>query len=806
MKALPSLVARLFAVLVLALGLTAQCALDWQPGVAISGPSGRVTAVTNLPNGDLVVGGWFAEAGPVVASHIARWDGSQWHALGAGLNDNVYAMVVAPNGDLVVAGNFTQAGGATADRVARWDGVAWSPLGLGLDGVVNCLEYLPTGQLVAGGTFQTSGGVSMPLVAQWNGSSWAPLGTGVTGGEVKSMAVSPNGDLVIGGVVQTAGGVPVQHVARWDGTSWSGFPFQSLIVDSVAFAPNGDLAIAGLLGIAPVTLIGVFDGTTLTPISVVGTSSPSPTGRLLYDSNGDLLVVASQVLNGYSAVSRWDGVAWSQVGGVPSIVPQLLYRQPSGELLLAGGSAGDLSAFAQTLSSFDGTNWNTWGTVPRGMQGYATDASGELFGGSASGAFGPSAVNRWNGSQWSAVGPAIAGVAVSIATLVDGGLLVGGRFPNGASEEYALHWDGLTWQAISAGISSMPFTAAQGPDGTLYLGGYELNGSDSVLAYDGVQWQAVGAGLTGSVLALGFLPNGDLLAAGSMRVDGGPDVRCVRFDGSTWSTFGAPLNAPVYAMVVQADGSVVCAGAELQPAQHVVSGTGGSWSPVGGGFDRFVRSLVQMPNGDLLATGAFTTAGGVPAGRVARWDGSNWHAVGQGANEQVDVAGISRTGDLFVSGSFTRIDGVPSASMGRAIGSCPAQVSSYGNGCIGPAGPVVLAARNAPWSGATYRVRAYGMPSSGVAVHVIGAAMLQQSLPALLPQSLSGCSLLATADILDLVVPVAGIAEPSVRLPSAPALVGATFYQQVLAVQINTSFQVLTVSSSNALAATIGFF
>ena len=38
---------------------------------------------------------------------------------------------VAPNGDLVVGGYFTEAGGQPADYVASWDGSSWSPLGTG---------------------------------------------------------------------------------------------------------------------------------------------------------------------------------------------------------------------------------------------------------------------------------------------------------------------------------------------------------------------------------------------------------------------------------------------------------------------------------------------------------------------------------------------------------------------------------------------------------------------------------------------------------------------------------------------------
>lgn len=82
--------------------------LDWQPGTPIPGPSGREVTLASMANGDLVAGGWFLDAGSVVANHVARFDGSQWHAFGAGLDDNVYDIAKMPNGDLIVGGKFTR--------------------------------------------------------------------------------------------------------------------------------------------------------------------------------------------------------------------------------------------------------------------------------------------------------------------------------------------------------------------------------------------------------------------------------------------------------------------------------------------------------------------------------------------------------------------------------------------------------------------------------------------------------------------------------------------------------------------------
>src|SRR5206468_3373566 len=43
--------------------------------------------------GELYAGGFFTTADGGPAAHVARWDGAQWHAVGAGLNNSVNALV-----------------------------------------------------------------------------------------------------------------------------------------------------------------------------------------------------------------------------------------------------------------------------------------------------------------------------------------------------------------------------------------------------------------------------------------------------------------------------------------------------------------------------------------------------------------------------------------------------------------------------------------------------------------------------------------------------------------------------------------
>ena len=130
-----------------------------------SGTNGLIASLAVLPNGDLVAGGNFTVAGGVPARGIARWDGSVWSPLGGGMigvqGAFVSALTVLPNGDLVAGGVFTSAGASPANNIARWNGTTWSPLGSGIGGAqtnfVRCLAVLPVGELLAGGQFATAG-------------------------------------------------------------------------------------------------------------------------------------------------------------------------------------------------------------------------------------------------------------------------------------------------------------------------------------------------------------------------------------------------------------------------------------------------------------------------------------------------------------------------------------------------------------------------------------------------------------------------------------------------------------------------
>jgi hypothetical protein len=101
----------------------------------------RVNALVEY-NGDLIVAGRFDMAGAVAVNNIARWSSwSGWQSLDSGITGDEYTEIYALyvlDGQLYVGGSFTLAGDMTAENIARWDGTNWSAVGSGRPTPVHC--------------------------------------------------------------------------------------------------------------------------------------------------------------------------------------------------------------------------------------------------------------------------------------------------------------------------------------------------------------------------------------------------------------------------------------------------------------------------------------------------------------------------------------------------------------------------------------------------------------------------------------------------------------------------------------------
>lgn len=676
----------------------------------------------------LYVGGFLRAAGCVSANGVARWDGSEWSALGSGVEGAdaaVFALAVFDDGSgpaLYAAGSFSTAGGQPASNIARWDGSAWSPLGSGTNSTVSALTVFDDGSgpaLYAGGWFVDAGGQTVNQIARWNGSEWSPLGSGLGGADPAVLALTVFDDgtgpaLFAAGWFTTAGGQAVSHIARWNGSEWS---------------PLGPGLDGGVYALAVMD-----DG-----------AGPALYAGGWFDEAGGQPA---------SRIARWDGSAWSALGSgltggdFPEVVALQVFDDGQGPALYASGrflTAGGL--WSPHLARWDGTAWSSQDFVlftdePDGVWGLTVfddgtgagpqlHASGWFTSNSGSAANG---IARWNGWTWLPLGSQPAGPNREVFALTvfdDGGgaglaLYAGGAFNSagGQAAQRIARWDGTSWSSLGFGVSQ-PGTITSdavvkalavfddGSGTALFVAGrFGLAGGATarqIARWNGSDWSALGLGIrnvAGSdpdVNALAVFDDGSgpaLYAGGQFRFAGDQTVSNVaRWNGSSWSPLGSGVNGSIHALTVFDDGGgpALYAGGEFttaggQPAHRIARWDGQAWSAVGSGvadsISVRVNALSVFDDGGgpaLYAGGRFTTAGGQSANHIARWDGSAWSPVGPGLSHEVHALTVSDDGDgpaLYAGGWFTTAGGQAVSHIARWNGSAWSSVGTGVNSAV----------------------------------------------------------------------------------------------------------------------------
>jgi trimeric autotransporter adhesin len=220
------------------------------------GFSDRIYAAA-IKGGNLYVGGSFGSIGGVAANNIARWDGTAWNAMGAGVNGRVNDIEAAISGNsILVGGEFTQAGGLSVSRIARWDGAStWTAIGSGVNGPVLAIKNAFL-EIAVGGSFSSAGGVPANNIARLSGNTFSAYGAG-TSGPVRALTFSV-GNIWAGGAFVSAGGTVTNNVARWDiaANDWAPLGFgaavgvdkevRALTIEGNTVYVGGDFVIAGV--------------------------------------------------------------------------------------------------------------------------------------------------------------------------------------------------------------------------------------------------------------------------------------------------------------------------------------------------------------------------------------------------------------------------------------------------------------------------------------------------------------------------------------------------------------------------------
>jgi hypothetical protein len=338
---------------------------------------------------------------------------------------------------------------------------------------------------------------------------------------------------------------------------------------------------------------------------------------------------------------------WSTLGSGMNDWVLSLAVLPSGDLVAGGYFTAAGSVEANRIARWNGWTWSALGSGMNGLNvaALATVTDGDLVaGGSFSTAGGEPANNiaRWNGSAWAPLDSGVNGSVRSLAVLPSGDLVAGGYFTSagGVTANHIARWTGLSWLPLKSGVglpgSSVVRSMAVLSSGDLAAGGqFIMAGSTSAGQHRPVVWvelASFGAGLSAGVYSLAVMPGDELVAGGSFSyIYGGTPVTFIAWwNESTgkWMPLGSGMNSTVYALAVLPTGDLVAGGgfdfAGGVSASRIARWNGATWSALGSGMDAgslspFVYAVTVLPNGDLVAGGLFTSAGGVPASHIARW-------------------------------------------------------------------------------------------------------------------------------------------------------------------------------------------
>jgi hypothetical protein len=525
-----------------------------------SGVDGYVVALQVFDDGSgpaLYAGGGFTSAGGSSANLIAKWDGSSWSALGSGLQGGVvWSLAVFDDGygsALYAGGEIYGAGQWVVGDIAKWNGTSWSQVDAGVDNEVHALLVFDDGSgpaLYAGGSFKIADTyIPAPGIARWNGASWSAVGSGMNR-EVYTLHAFDEGSgsaLFAGGIFNDAGDVGTGGIAKWNGASWSALsPGDGTDSDVLALEVfddgTGPALYAGgqfqTAGEALADSIAKWNGTSWSPLGsgmrLAGDIANVWTLAVFDDGAGPALYAGGDFTTAggtpAAGIAKWNGVSWSALSsGMNGVVYALkVFDDGSGPVLYAGGGFSTAG-----------------GTTAR-------------------------CIAKWNGTTWSALGIGLGGSSSNVRALevFDDGfgpaLYAGGGFfiAGGASANYIAKWNGAAWSTVGGGTNLDVLALHVFDDGSgdaLYAGGaFTVAGGTSaslIAKWNGTSWSALGAGLNGirpSVLSLRAFDDGSgsaLYAGGFFTVAGGTSANYIaQWNGTRWSEVGGGTDGVVFAL------------------------------------------------------------------------------------------------------------------------------------------------------------------------------------------------------------------------------------------------------------------
>lgn len=328
--------------------------------------------------------------------------------------------------------------------------------------------------------------------------------------------------------------------------------------------------------------------------------------------------------------------------------------------------------------------WDPDGPGPQGLQALM---AGPLLGLGYAELPGLTGVGAWNpaNSEATLFPPGFPGGGRHIATDAAGGFYASGADMLLAPQAYVYHYDGQWTQIGGPGTARTPafqHELLQLSNGDLLLSLCDRDpGYDRACLWNGSSWSDLGLGFGGNCNAMLQHSNGDIYVAGTFvwanLVDGQPftngDIvnRIARWNGTQWVGVGGGMNGTIRSLVELPTGDILATGEFTQAggfaADRIAIWDEQSWHALPGTAGQLrdiVHRVLPLPNGDLVAMGRFQVADGSVANRVARYDGTGWQPLGNGIDDGEALDGVVfPDGQLLVCGAFTSVDGLRCISL-----------------------------------------------------------------------------------------------------------------------------------------------
>jgi hypothetical protein len=637
---------------------------DGQDWYSLGGHANNEVAVIKIDGNNIFAGGYFSHiggqfsgdsyAGGIPVNNIAKWNGSEWTPLGDGVNDTgdpscAGVRAIAVNGsDIYVGGRFAKAGNVSANNIAKWDGTNWSALGTGIHSdkygigpVVNAIEVM-NGDVYVGGSFTGAGSTSARHIARWDGIQWYEINQ--TFNTIWAIKANDNNLYVAG---QFYGGV-----SKWDGENWSifsngpfGHAFSSAIDgdDAGSDIYSDNRFINNNFFVYSIALIGnniyvggqfpsgiaKWDGNHWYAIGNEGYYGANGDIHIITIHNNDIYVGGNfSMIGGIEAncIAKWNDTSWSRLGsGFSGRHYYTFFHQ--GRMI--------------RYHYFDGPCVKT----------IVIDGNNVYAGGTFKAAGGNNAlcIASWNGSTWSGIGGGVKGgdcgdwgdypTTVNAIDVVNDDIYIGGTFTkagdtdcNGLAKWNGSSWSDLKTMTLDPTLAVVKTITSDGSN--IYVGGeyfYIQDDTDpwafqtmSFAEWNGTEWSDMGfpSSINNSNVTSIALYGNDIYLGGVFQLESKEYL--LKWNGTTWSTvdINLPQNDHIIQTVSVFENNLLVGGnfssSEGAIANYIAKWDGNSWSSLGSGTNGEIHSIAV--NDNIIYTGGkFTTAGGKPSHHYAIW-------------------------------------------------------------------------------------------------------------------------------------------------------------------------------------------